>query len=83
MYMSALFACTPGCQKRASDPITDDCEPPHGFWILNSGPLEEQAVLLTSEPSLQSCPVYLNTYLLQSLASAWLGFIVSRESIGT
>ena len=40
-------------QKRAPDPITDDCEPPCGCWELNSGPLEEQAMLLTSEPSLQ------------------------------
>jgi hypothetical protein len=41
-------------QKRASDPITDGCKPPCGCWELNSGPLEEQSVLLTTEPSLQS-----------------------------
>ena len=29
------------------------CEPTCGCWELNSGPLEEQTVLLTSEPSLQ------------------------------
>jgi hypothetical protein len=40
-------------QKWASDPITDGCEPPCGCWELNSGPLEEQSVLLTTEPSLQ------------------------------
>jgi hypothetical protein len=40
-------------QKKASDPITDGCEPPCGCWDLNSGPLEEQLVLLTTEPSLQ------------------------------
>jgi hypothetical protein len=39
-------------QKRASDLIMDGCEPPGGFWDLNSGPLEEQLVLLTTEPSL-------------------------------
>jgi hypothetical protein len=38
-------------QKRASDPITDGCEPPCGCWELNSGPLEEQSVFLTAEPS--------------------------------
>jgi len=38
---------------KASDPITDGCEPPCGCWELNSGPLEGQLVLLTSEPSLQ------------------------------
>ena len=53
MYMSALSACTPASQKRASEPITDDCEPPCGCWELNSGPLEEQPVPLTAEPSLQ------------------------------
>jgi hypothetical protein len=41
------------CQKRTSDLITDICEPPCGCWDLNSGPLEEQSVLLTAEPSLQ------------------------------
>jgi hypothetical protein len=32
---------------------TDGCEPPCGCWELNSGPLEEQSVLLTAQPSLQ------------------------------
>jgi hypothetical protein len=40
-------------QKRASDLIMDHCEPPCGCWDLNSGPSEEQSVLLTAEPSLQ------------------------------
>ena len=53
MYLSALSACTPTCQKRASDPSIDGCEPSCGCWELNSGPLEEQTVLSTSEPSLQ------------------------------
>jgi hypothetical protein len=34
-------------------PIIDSCETPCGCWELNSGPLEEQSVLLTAEPSLQ------------------------------
>ena len=46
---------TPPCQKRASDPITDGCEMPCGYWKLNTEPLEEQTMLLTAEPSLQ-CP---------------------------
>jgi hypothetical protein len=33
--------------------VTDGCEPPCGCWELNSGPLEEQSVLLTTEPSHQ------------------------------
>ncbi|XP_041910983.1 zinc finger protein 120-like isoform X12 [Arvicola amphibius] len=40
-------------QKRAPDLITGGCEPPSGCWELNSGPLEEQSVLLPTEPSLQ------------------------------
>jgi hypothetical protein len=39
--------------------ITDGCEPPCGFWELNSGPLEEQSVLLNTEPSLQPHTVVL------------------------
>ncbi|ERE67533.1 rhomboid-related protein 3 [Cricetulus griseus] len=40
-------------QKRAPDLIIGGCEPPCGCWELNSGPVEEQPVLLTSEPSFQ------------------------------
>ena len=46
-------SCLQTHQKRAADLITDGCESPCGFWELNSGPLEERSVLLTSEPSLQ------------------------------
>ncbi|WP_238841975.1 hypothetical protein, partial [Xylella fastidiosa] len=51
MYVRSL--CLQTLEKRASDAITDGCEPPCGCWELNSGPLEEQSLLLTSEPSLQ------------------------------
>jgi hypothetical protein len=33
--------------------ITGSCEPPHECWESNSGPLEEQQVLLNTESSLQ------------------------------
>jgi hypothetical protein len=33
------------------------CEPPYGCWDLNSGPLEEQSLLLHTEPSHQPSPV--------------------------
>jgi hypothetical protein len=49
-YTVAVFRCL---QKRTSDLISDGCEPPCGCWGLNSGPSEEQSVLLTTEPSLQ------------------------------
>jgi hypothetical protein len=48
----------PTGQKRATDLITDVCEPPGGCWELNSGPLEKQPVLLTSEPSLAFPPLF-------------------------
>jgi hypothetical protein len=50
MYVSTLSLFQTH-QKRALDPITDVFEPPCGCWELNSGPLEEQSVLLTAEPS--------------------------------
>ena len=43
----------PAGQETAPDLFTDGCETPCGCLELNSGPLEEQAMLLTSEPSLQ------------------------------
>ena len=52
IYMST-GSCLQTHQKRALDPITDGCEPPCGYWDLNSGPLEEQLVLLPTELSLQ------------------------------
>ena len=51
--MRVHCSCLQTQQKRASDPITDGCEPLCGCWDLNSGLLEEQPVLLTAEPSLQ------------------------------
>jgi hypothetical protein len=45
--------CLQTHQKRASDLITGGCEPPCGCWDLNSGPTEEQSVLLPAEPSHQ------------------------------
>jgi hypothetical protein len=46
-------ACMPAGQKRAPNLTIDGYEPPGGCWELNSGPVEEQPVLLTAEPSLQ------------------------------
>jgi hypothetical protein len=52
-YIQVHCSCLQMHQKRASDLIMDGCEPPCGCWDLNSGPLEEQSVLLPTEPSLQ------------------------------
>ena len=51
--------CLQTHQKWASNPITDDCEPPCGCWDLNSGSL---TVLLTTESSLR--PQLIHSYLL-------------------
>lgn len=34
--MGALSACLPVGQKRVPNPTIDDCEPPYGYWELNS-----------------------------------------------
>ena len=46
-------SCLQTHQKMGLDPIIDGCEPSRGCWELNSGPLDEQSVLLTTELSLQ------------------------------
>jgi hypothetical protein len=50
---SLLPAHLPPSQKRRPNVIIDVYKPPCGCWELNSEPLEEQSLLLTSEPSLQ------------------------------
>jgi hypothetical protein len=52
-YVWVHYSCVKTHQKRVLDPITDGCEPSCGCWELNSGPLEEQSVLLIVEPSRQ------------------------------
>jgi hypothetical protein len=49
MYLSTVMFSS-DTPKEDTDPITDGCELPCGCWGLNSGPLEEQSVLLTTEP---------------------------------
>jgi hypothetical protein len=55
-----VHSCLQTHQKRASDPITDGCEPPCGCWELNSGALEKQSVLLTTELFLQPSLSFFN-----------------------
>ena len=56
---TAFLPCVPTSQKGAPGLIIDGCEPPCGCWELNLGPLEEQSVLLTCEPSLQLPSLFL------------------------
>jgi hypothetical protein len=53
LFLWVQHSCLQTHQKRASDPITDDFDPPCGCWELTSGPLEEHSKLLTAEPSPQ------------------------------
>jgi hypothetical protein len=62
MYESSA-AYTPACLKRASVSPIGGCEPPCGCWELNSGPSEEQPVLLTAEPSLQPFFQYVSSFV--------------------
>ena len=64
MHVSTPPLLSSDAPKRASDLITDACEPPRGCWDLNSGPLEEQLVLLTAEPSLQPRILFLFYFIL-------------------
>jgi hypothetical protein len=66
MEVQCSFLQTP--QKGASDFIIAGCEPPCGCWDLNSGPLEEQSVLLTAEPSLQPRKMHFNGQMFTSVS---------------
>ncbi|GAB1289525.1 Smoothelin [Apodemus speciosus] len=55
-------------QKRASDPITDGCEPPCDCWKLNSGPLEEQTSC--DAASVDSSPCYHPTIVPQRVPTS-------------
>jgi hypothetical protein len=61
MRVHCYYLCTD--QKRASDRITDGCEPPHGYWELNSRPLQEQSMLLTTEPPLSPKLTFKSIYM--------------------
>ena len=47
--------------------VTDSCELPCGCWELNLCPLEEQSVLLTTEPGLQPRDSYVESESLSFL----------------
>jgi hypothetical protein len=73
LWMSILSACTPACQKRASDHVIDGCEPPCEYWELNSGPREKQIIPLTAELFLYP--------LLLSFLSLETGFLCAALAV--
>lgn len=68
MYVCMYAMCMPDAcriQKRALNSLNwkDDHEPPCGCWKLRPGALQEQQVLLSTEPSIYS-PLWLyNSYI--------------------
>jgi len=53
-FISHLWLVPVQARGRCQIPgVTDSCKPLSGSWESNPGPLEEQQVLLTAEPSLQ------------------------------
>ena len=68
----------PAGQKRAPDLTTDGCEPPCGCRELNSGPLEEQAMLLITEPSLQ--PLNLCFLMTPYLLFSYIYFMLLNDA---
>lgn len=60
MYECSITTYTPACQKRASNPISDSYGPLYGGWELNSEPLEQQLVYLSTEPSPRACIISYN-----------------------
>jgi hypothetical protein len=58
MFMKCLQRPGEGIRP-AGTVVTGNCELPFGCWELNSGPLEEQPVLLTTEPSFQPHKIHL------------------------
>jgi hypothetical protein len=63
---TVVFPDTPGEGTRSLY-RRDGCELPCGCWELNSSPLEEPSVLLTTEPSLQPWIFCYKDFLLQYL----------------
>ena len=53
MCMSALAACTPVRQKRASEPTIDGCEPPSGYYEMTQD-LWKKSCCSNTESLLQS-----------------------------
>jgi hypothetical protein len=54
----------------------DSYEPPSGCWELNPGPLQEQQVILTFEPSLQPRRSILKVFLDE--ARSWKGKYIDK-----
>ena len=84
VYVHRCFACTCVCARvtRLGTGVTDRCELhwlSQACWELNPGPLEEQPVLLTTEPS-SSPRIMLLLLLLFLFSFLFLLVCFSRQS---
>lgn len=60
MYIGVfLYICLGKSVRSPRTRLTDSCKLLYGCWELNHSPLREQTVLLTSEPSLQLCLLWI------------------------
>ena len=54
-YFACMYSYVPHmhawCDGAPGTGVTDSCELPYGYWESNPSPLEEQPVLLITEPS--------------------------------
>ena len=66
VYMRADIVEGTGVKSPFKTGVTDHYEQPCGCWELNPGPLEEQCVPLTTEPSLQPL------HIVFSFSSMWV-----------
>jgi hypothetical protein len=84
LYVYECFVCLYICTleegiRSHGATVIDGCELPCGCWELNPGPLQEQAVLLTAEPSLLSLTPPFLGFLLYFLM--WiLNFLYGKVS---
>ena len=62
--MFCLWVCVCKIVRSSESRVTDSCELPCGCQELYLGPLEEQPVLLTTEPSLQTRTHFLDWWLI-------------------
>jgi len=64
VFVFCLHVCLCEGADYSETGIPDSCELPCGCWELNLDPLEEQSVLLSTEPSLQPHATILHKNIL-------------------
>ena len=91
IYLFYVFECSLCLYACGADPIRDSFETPCHCWELNSSPLEEQPVLLSTQSSflqppttiIFKCSVYtfLNSYLFSSVCVCMCVCVCIQERV--